>query len=75
VKIKISLPAQNHNGAHPTYFRIGKGFLSLGVKCSERGVNHPLSNSGQIEGKLKLQLNFTCALSWRFMGRNLVTHI
>ena len=59
---RFSEPVQTDPGDHPASYTTGTGSFP-GVKRPERGVDHPLASSAEVEGRVELPFWFFVACS------------
>jgi hypothetical protein len=57
VGARFSAPIQTGPGAYPASYAMGTGSF-LGVKRPVCGVDHPLSSSAEVKGRVELYLHY-----------------
>jgi len=63
VGVRFSAPVQTGPGAHPASCTMGTGSFP-GLKRPGRGVDHPLSSSAEVKGRVEPYLFSPSGPSW-----------
>lgn len=70
-RVRFSAPVQTSPGSHPASYTMVNGSISS-VKWLERGIDHPLPPSAEVQGGVELHLYFPSG-PWLFSSSGKIT--